>query len=58
MTRLALLCTALALSGCLMPVKLPTPAEVCALPDAQRLALIEATGTQAQDWATACALLG
>ena len=58
MTRLTLAAIACALSGCLaLPVRLPTPAEVCGLPEAQRLALIDATGTQAQDWATACALV-
>ena len=58
MTRLTLIALACALSGCLaLPVKLPTPAEVCGLPESQRRAMIEATGTQAQDWATACALV-
>ena len=58
MTRLTLAALACALSGCLaLPVRLPTPEEVCGLPEAQRRALIEATGTQAQDWAAACALV-
>lgn len=58
MTR-ALIIAALALSGCQLALpKLPTPAEICALPPAQRAVLVEALGSTVEAMAIACAVAG
>ena len=56
MTRAIII--ALALSGCQLALpKLPTPAEVCALPPGARAILVEAMGSTVEAMALACAVV-
>ena len=65
MTRAALIIAALALSGCaqlpgilgVLPVKLPTPAQICAMSPATQAALAAALETDLASLTAACEIV-
>lgn len=59
MTRALIIVAAAGLSACQLALpQLPTPAEICALPPAQRAVLVEALGSTVEAMAIACAVAG